>query len=255
MKITALINLLLLFSFAAAAAGAEPDGTKYVTRCKDKAASPGAAAPDKSVKQPTYSPEEIKTVEQRLVELFYNPGEVDGRIDLQFECALMGFQKMNGLERTGEINSKVLEALENPVYPSPAQKHQGIHTEADLERQVLTVYRDNEIVRIMPASSGGDKPFKEPGGGYGSARTPLGNFKFFARIWGLHVDHLGDLFNPVYFDEGGYAVHGDTRVPSYNASHGCIRIPIEDSVWFEKTVPLHTPLLVSATALPTTRRE
>jgi len=128
-----LINLLFLFSLTAAA-GAESSETKYVTRCKDKAASPGAAAPDKSVKQPAYSPEEIKTVEQKLVELFYNPGEVDGRIDPQFECALMGFQKMNGLERTGEINSEVLEALENPVYPSPAQKHQGIHTEADLER-------------------------------------------------------------------------------------------------------------------------
>jgi lipoprotein-anchoring transpeptidase ErfK/SrfK len=130
-----------------------------------------------------------------------------------------------------------------------------VHVEADLVRQVLVVYDDDEILRILPISSGANKPFPEPEGGYGSAKTPLGNFKFFAHIHGIHTGHLGDLFNPVYFEQGGYAVHGDTEVPPFNASHGCLRIPIRDSEWFEENVPLGAPLLVSETELPSFRPE
>jgi lipoprotein-anchoring transpeptidase ErfK/SrfK len=28
---------------------------------------------------------------------------------------------------------------------------------------------------------------------------------------------------------GGYAIHGYFSVPAYNASHGCLRVPIPDS--------------------------
>jgi hypothetical protein len=201
------------------------------------------------------SEDQVKSVQKRLNELGYNADEIDEKPGPKLKHALVAFQKMNGLERNGEISQEVLEALENPIQPQPAQMHDGIHTEADLERQVLTVYFDNKILRILPISSGTGKEFKEPnGGGISIAKTPTGNFTFFAHIWGVHKGHLGDLYNPVFFHEGGYAVHGDSSVPPYPASHGCIRITIYDSVWFEETVPLHTPILVSETALPTVRQ-
>ncbi len=200
-------------------------------------------------------PDQVKVIQERLNELGYNAGEINGKPGPKFKHALIAFQKMNDLKRDGEISPRVLEALKNPMHPQPAQTHDGIHTEADLERQVLTVYLDNKILRILPISSGTGKQFKEPhGGGIGVAKTPTGNFTFFAHIWGVDKGHLGDLFNPVFFHEGGYAVHGDSLVPPYPASHGCIRITIYDSVWFEKAVPLHSPILVSETALPTVQQ-
>jgi lipoprotein-anchoring transpeptidase ErfK/SrfK len=29
---------------------------------------------------------------------------------------------------------------------------------------------------------------------------------------------------------GGYAIHGYESVPAYNASHGCLRVPVPDAV-------------------------
>jgi lipoprotein-anchoring transpeptidase ErfK/SrfK len=36
------------------------------------------------------------------------------------------------------------------------------------------------------------------------------------------------MYYSVYF-HGGYATHGYHSVPTYNASHGCVRNPIPDS--------------------------
>ncbi|MEX0998853.1 MAG: L,D-transpeptidase family protein [Thermodesulfobacteriota bacterium] len=166
-----------------------------------------------------------------------------------FEEALIAFQKVNGLTKDGKIRDEVIEALNNPVIPRANQGHEGIHCEADLARQVMTVYRDGEIVRILPISSGSDKRFKEPGGGYSVAKTPVGSFKFFRHIGKIHKGHLGKIWYPVYFHPGGYAVHGYPEVPPYPASHGCLRIPIKDSKWFEKTVPIGSTILISETPL------
>jgi N-acetylmuramoyl-L-alanine amidase len=37
---------------------------------------------------------------------------------------------------------------------------------------------------------------------------------------------LGTLYRPAYFNNSGYAVHGEGEVPSYPASHGCVRITV-----------------------------
>ena len=166
-----------------------------------------------------------------------------------YEEALIAFQKLNGLPRDGKVGPEVIETLKNPVMPKANHEHEGIHTEADLERQVMTVYRDGEIVRILSISSGTGKRFKEPEGGYGLAKTPIGSFKFFRHIGEMHKGHLGKIWYPVYFHPGGYAVHGYPVVPPYPASHGCLRITINDSKWFEQTVPLGSTIFISETAL------
>jgi hypothetical protein len=228
---------------------------EYLTTCLDTTPSHSDGPDLDKVNPPAYPVELVTEVENMLAALKYDPGGLDGVADEQFECAITAFQKMNGLVRTGFINPQVIQALDSPVYPVHSKDHKGVHVEADLVRQVLVVYDDDEILRILPISSGANKPFPEPEGGYGSAKTPLGNFKFFAHIHGIHTGHLGDLYNPVYFEQGGYAVHGDTEVPPFNASHGCLRIPIRDSEWFEEKVPLGAPLLVSETELPSFRPE
>ena len=34
-----------------------------------------------------------------------------------------------------------------------------------------------------------------------------------------------------FFYNGGYAIHGSYDVPGYHASHGCVRIFVEDAKW------------------------
>ncbi len=262
MKLSVLTGLIVFLSFSSVGASAESDASyaapskeDQVTTCLDTTPSHSDGPDLDAAAAPAYPVEQVTEVEKILAGLKYNPGGLDGVADEQLECALTAFQKMNGLVRSGFITPDVLEALDTPVFPVHSKDHKGVHVESDLARQVLVVYNDDARLRILPIPSGANKPFKEPEGGYGSAKTPVGDFKFFAHIHGIHTGHLGDLYNPVYFEQGGYAVHGDTEVPPYNASHGCLRIPIEDSEWFEKTVLLGAPILVSETALPVYRPE
>lgn len=251
MKIN-VINLVFLL-ISAFAVNVTAEAKEYITHCKPIGAYLLELRTDTSNTEEAAASKRVRMVEKRLKELRYNPGKVDGKLDTHFECALMGFQRMNGIEPNFIIDSRVIDALENPVQPRPLHAHDGLYAEADLSRQILTVYSDGEIVRILPISSGSGKVFTEVGESPQVAKTPTGKFIFFAHIWGMHESHLGDLFNPVYFHEGGYAVHGDRSVPPHPASHGCLRITIEDSKWFVKEVPLDTPILISETALPTSR--
>ncbi|MDP8987655.1 MAG: L,D-transpeptidase family protein, partial [Actinomycetota bacterium] len=47
---------------------------------------------------------------------------------------------------------------------------------------------------------------------------------------------LGKLYNPVYFTGSGIAIHGSTSVPTYPASHGCVRIPMHIAEYFPSLV-------------------
>jgi L,D-transpeptidase ErfK/SrfK len=48
------------------------------------------------------------------------------------------------------------------------------------------------------------------------------------------------------FFHGGFAMHGSYEVPGYNASHGCVRILVDDAQWLnEEFVDMGTPVIVS----------
>ena len=63
------------------------------------------------------------------------------------------------------------------------------------------------------------------------------------KIAGKRVSRLGTLWWPSYF-VGGYAVHGSDSVPTYPASHGCVRIPryLEQKFFYRN--PVGMPLFV-----------
>jgi L,D-transpeptidase ErfK/SrfK len=48
------------------------------------------------------------------------------------------------------------------------------------------------------------------------------------------VDEGGAPMPYCMFFQGGYAIHGSNEVPGYNASHGCVRVFIEDAKWLNQ---------------------
>ncbi|MCB1719100.1 MAG: murein L,D-transpeptidase [Candidatus Competibacteraceae bacterium] len=208
-----------------------------------------ATQPLARVEQPATPYLDISHVQQRLLELGFAPGPVDGIAGPAFHDALIAFQKLNNLPRDGQLSEAVQAALATPARPVASLAQPGYHVEADLARQLLTVYNNGRIVRILPISSGNGEAYKNKSGRTVQANTPTGLFRFVRRIRGIHKSYLGELYNPVFFTSSGYAVHGSRQVPPYPASHGCIRIPIRDSAWFLNTIPLGTPFLISAEPL------
>ena len=186
---------------------------------------------------------DVLAIEQRLDALLYDVAKVDDVYDQNTAYAVMAFQKVHGLERTGRATDDVLAALATAKTPPPLVPNGGENrVEIDIPRQVLFLYKANTLQKILPISSGNNKRFCSEGW-CRRAVTPGGSYGFYRQGRGWETGPLGSLYNPVYFN-GGIAVHGSRSVPAYPASHGCIRIPMSSAEWFPSQVQLGMPVHV-----------
>ena len=101
------------------------------------------------------------------------------------------------------------------------------------------------LQRVVDVSTGSGGLYYQDGR-WQRATTPIGRF---AITWKIndpnHVSPLGVLYRPAFF-YGGYAVHGSSSVPTYPASHGCVRVTthVQDGLYSLLTVG--TPVSVYA---------
>ncbi|MDQ3570247.1 MAG: L,D-transpeptidase [Actinomycetota bacterium] len=114
--------------------------------------------------------------------------------------------------------------------------------EVDLTRQVIFLYLDGALHKVLPTSTGSGRRYCEEGE-CGTAVTPAGSFRVERRISGWRKSQFGRLYNPLYF-VGGIAIHGFPSVPTTPASKGCVRIPMAAASWLPQQVPDGTPVYV-----------
>ena len=143
--------------------------------------------------------------------------------------ALIAFRKMTSLERIAYAGPSVFSRLAHGGgafhvrYP-----HDGRHVEANLTKQVLAEIEPGGRVReIYEISSG--KP---------STPTVVGRFSVYLKTPGVNEKGMVDSN---YFIRG-YAIHGYPEVPTYAASHGCLRVPIPDAASIFAWVRVGTPV-------------
>ena len=174
-------------------------------------------------------------IERRLSSLGYWISKVDGRPDASTRHAIMAFQKVEGLKRTGTMRAYDIDALRSAKTPEAKNPTGPAHVEVDLTRQVLFFVDDSgTVTRILPVSTGNEKKFFDEGQ-WKKAHTPRGTFAIGLRISGTKKSSLGSLYYPSYF-LGGLAIHGSNSIPAYPASHGCVRIPrFADRAFFGMT--------------------
>jgi len=150
----------------------------------------------------------VRALEQRLWDLRYALLRVDGSYGADTRDAVIAFQKVTGLPRTGAIDARVWRALARASVPH-ARFPSGNHVEVDKTRQVLFEVRDGKVVLVVPVSTGA------------TGNTPLGTWHVYSRVAGWSWV----LWYPTYFLRG-FAIHGYPDVPTYPASHGCVRVPM-----------------------------
>jgi peptidoglycan hydrolase-like protein with peptidoglycan-binding domain len=184
-----------------------------------------------------------EALQQRLVDLHYDPGPVDGEFGTKTRQAVWAFQHSFGYEADGLVGPELYDAIMSAGPPEPLAQGAGPdRTEISIDRQVLYVWRGGEIALITHISTGNGEHYCE-NGVCGTAVTPTGDFVFQRRISGWRESALGRLYNPVYF-YGGYAVHGSPSVPNGPASHGCVRIPMHIAEYFPDLVTNGDPVVV-----------
>jgi peptidoglycan hydrolase-like protein with peptidoglycan-binding domain len=143
--------------------------------------------------------------------------------------ALIAYRKMTGLARTPYAGPSVWRLIARGAgrfhvrYP-----RDGRHVEADLSRQVLAEIEPGGRVRTIYTLSSG-KP---------STPTVLGRFQVYSKTPGFNSE---GMYDSNYFIRG-YAIHGYAEVPTYAASHGCLRVPIPDAPAIYAWVRVGTPV-------------
>jgi hypothetical protein len=143
--------------------------------------------------------------------------------------ALIAYRKMTGLQRIAYAGRQVFELLARRAgsfhvrYP-----RDGRHVEANLTKQVLAEIESGGRVRKIYMMSSG-KP---------STPTVLGRYQVYLKTPGENSEGMVDSN---YFIRG-YAIHGYAEVPTYAASHGCLRVPIPDAPAIYAWVQVGTPV-------------
>src|SRR5262245_53199323 len=177
----------------------------------------------------------VQAYQQRLKNLHFDPGAVDGVYGEDTVYAVTAVEKLYGLERDGRIGPMVKLALENFTFKPAMPKAEGDRVEINLDTQVLTVFKHWQPILITTTSTGSGEHFCGGSDGCQYAITPAGKYHFEWLHEGWQNGKLGKMYNPYYFN-GGIAVHGLESVPSYPASHGCARIPMDIAEYFPTLV-------------------
>ena len=145
---------------------------------------------------------------------------LSGTLDAATQRAVLAWRKMTGAPRTFSASPSVIRGvLAGKGTFRVRHPEDGHHVEADLSRQVLALIDGDNVRRIYHTSSG--KP---------STPTVQGRFKIYRKEYGTN-DH--GMVDASYFI-GGYAIHGYVEVPVFNASHGCLRVPIPDAASIQR---------------------
>src|SRR5690606_10494819 len=97
---------------------------------------------------------------QRLADLGFDPGPVDGVYGLRTIQAVWAYEKlMLGTPRTtatGRVTPEMWDGLQDPIAVAPRRPSVAgaTHVEIYLPEQVLAVFTDNQPVIVLHASSG-----------------------------------------------------------------------------------------------------
>ena len=173
-------------------------------------------------------------VELRLATLGYlDRSDVGAADDYLADQALLAFQGWEDLDRTGTVTGQTQVAMFTAVHPRPAARRSGRRIEIYRDLGVLLMVEDGEVVRAVHASTGA------PGWS-----TPAGDFNIYTKVlYSWSVPFQVWMPYAAYF-RGGIATHQSPDVPSYPASHGCVRLPAGEAERVYRFVDVGTPVAV-----------
>jgi hypothetical protein len=150
----------------------------------------------------------VRILERRLAQLRYLLRGVDTFYSYDTADAVLAFQKVNGLARTGRVTPAVWRRIQAAHTPRPRYRY-AHHIEVDKGRQVLFEVDRGRVTRVVHVSTGA------------TGNTPVGLWHIYSKVPGTLSD---GMFDSNFFLRG-FAIHGYPSVPSYPASHGCVRTP------------------------------
>jgi peptidoglycan hydrolase-like protein with peptidoglycan-binding domain len=168
----------------------------------------------------------VLRLQRRLATLGYDVGKANSVFGNDTLHGVRAFQKVQRLAINGVVNKATWTRLASPVVPRARYSGSAAAVEVDLTKRVLYLTRGGAVTAIFDISPG--KP---------STPTVTGRFAIYRRVNRWDYGPLGGLYRPNYFYHG-FALHGSLSVPTYAASHGCVRLTTAamDRLWRRLTI-------------------
>lgn len=190
---------------------------------------PVAAALD----EPTSGMPDTRDLQVLLADLGYlASGSISGTPDEATRTAVLAFQKWAGLPRDGALGALTVSALLRAPRPEPLLREAGRRIEVHLQRQVALLIDDNRVRRTVHISTGA--------GGL----TPLGSFRVTRKEQSSWSVPFKVWLPWASYFTGGIAFHEYGSVPTYAASHGCVRVSRHDAQMLYGFAEVGTPVHV-----------
>jgi hypothetical protein len=163
-----------------------------------------------------------------LQEAGYHMGDVSDEFDESTALAVLAMRKVNDLPRTEEYDPSLFKMLlRGEGAFEPVHDQDGRYVEVDLSRQVMALIEDGKPTDVFHVSTG-------------AFGTPTGTYSFYEKSPGYNQK---GMYYSVYYS-GNYATHGYYTVPTYPASHGCVRNPEVYSVFIYDWISLGDAIYV-----------
>lgn len=161
----------------------------------------------------------VLSLQKRLVALRYDLGTPTGGFGTGTFHAVVAFQKVNGLPRTGVVDATTWSRMfTNPTIPGLRYVRSGSGLEVNVTRQVMYRAYAGRLARIYDVSTG--RP---------SLPTPISNgvpFTIWRKaLWGGTGYNDREHYVHYFYPGSLLAIHAYSYVPAYPASHGCVRVP------------------------------
>jgi lipoprotein-anchoring transpeptidase ErfK/SrfK len=185
---------------------------------------------------------DVHALEKALRHGSYPAGKIDGSFGYEDEEAVTAFEKFHHMTRDAIVPPLQMERIVADRRPRPPRRHPGHYIDIDISRQVLFEVKHHKVIHTLPVSTGGEYTYTS-GGTSAVAHTPRGKFSIIRKVAGWNSGSLGRLWYPNYF-VGGFAIHGYPEVPTFPASHGCVRIPMYAAKPFFYREPLGVKVFV-----------
>ena len=197
------------------------------------------------------SGDDVIRLQRRLSGLNFFYGTLDGSYGAVTKEAVLAFQKQHKLSQTGTADADTLRVLFSgdaqkalkPYVLKVSTKDQRVYAYGLDDNNEYTV-----LVRTMKCSTGKDAT-PTPTGTFQSTTGPGARWHYFKKYkcWAQYAYYIeGDImFHSVLYNEkDGPVTRSSVNNLGRKASHGCVRLSVEDAKWIYQNCPVQTKIIV-----------
>lgn len=197
----------------------------------------------------------VTRLQRRLKSLNYLSGEADGVLGADTQLALTAFQKFNGLKQSGQADAETQRVLYSSSALAGKQADKRYLLKISVDKQRVYAYEwsvlDQDytsLARTMVCSTGLNAT-PTPKGTFTNT-TPVVRWGYFPKFdcWAQYLYRINGsiLFHSVLYDSADESTlrWGSVQKLGSKASHGCVRLSVEDAKWIYNNCPAGTTIVV-----------